>query len=1325
MRSRTLALAASLLCALPSLAAITGSVMTTDGQPLAGARVSIYALEGGEARRARLLSDNPEAVPLASAQTDAKGSFTLDSPKDPVVELRVFARGYEPSARRIERDEDTGATALTRSETRSGSVKSAGKPVANAVVSILYGSFEYVTKTDAQGRYEAPDARRMRAIAVVHPDFAIDEETFTSVMGAAPPPAKLQRTLTAGAKLTGRVVAADGTTPVANANVLVDGWPLAASGDDGAFTIARVPSRWSLVTAQKGALAAQRTFTKEPSLTLRLAKAATISGRITDAKTKLPVAGALVRLGMRRMGAGSDALQSAVTDAKGNFALTALPGAFQLTASHPAYELRQQDVSPSAGQSLSQELSLSQLARVSGTVLDESRRGIAAALIVAEDSGGDPMAMRFRGETASAASGPDGRFSMRVGADSDVRLRATRKGLPPARSEPLRLASGERKSGVVLTIPTGIAVTGRVTDREGNPLGGVAVTAAEAASGGGGPFRQRIIIDDPNEPQDEPVRSANDGTFAIKVKEGTHDFTFRREGFATRVVRGRSVTPSAENVLNATLDPGADVSGRVTRGGAPLEGVSIFGIGTEMVSGTTTSDGTFTISTSPGPLRLTFRKDDELVNEVRMLTAPARDVVVDVPAGVRVRGRVVDKSTHKPVTSFQAGISVSRSGGGMVMVAPPLLRSFTSDDGSFALEHVPTGAVNLVANAAGYTSARTTLMLEDGKDVDDVVLELDSGVRLTGRVTGPDGAPVEGASVRVAVSAMGGFASRGAAARATTDARGEYTLEALEPGEETIEFSHPRYVATRKNIDLKGKELRLDAQLGAGQRLSGTVVTESGAPVADAEISARSSSGSFRTARSDGNGAFTFESLDPARYHFESTKSGLVDGSVDDFDVSSGAPLRIVMHAGGTIYGHVSGLSADELANATVEVRGSGSDAMSPVDASGNYRIDGAPLGTVQVRASIGRGFGPGGRSSASQTVEVQPGSAQQVDLHFRADTTIRGRVTRNGQPLGGATVNFQPRSGAQASGNATTDEQGNYSVTGLEEGDYSVAVIDMQRFSPYTTRYRVSGSATFDIDYSASALRGRVIDAATGDPIANANVQLRNSGGGESSGPRIARGASTDAGGAFAIDFVAPGTYTVSASKEGYGNELSTVTIGESAPEAIELKLGRAAGVTLMVVDARDNHPLSPLVWVFDMSGNVVTDPRMSFGEGASGELRLSLAPGRYLATVSAFDYAPRTVSITSPSTQTVGLTPGGQIVVRSSSSDPARVRVLDATGNPYPRLAMRPTTFDLPPTPAAIPIPHVAPGTYTLQLLGDNDAVIATKTVTVAEGQTVEVNL
>ena len=138
MRRHLSVLFAFCFVALRSFAAITGVVMTNDGQPISGARVSIRAFESTDAARVRLLSATPEAVPLLSAQTDSKGTFSLESPKDATVDLSIVARGYEPQQRRIERDEEVGAIVLTKAETRKATVTAGGKPVPNALVVINY-----------------------------------------------------------------------------------------------------------------------------------------------------------------------------------------------------------------------------------------------------------------------------------------------------------------------------------------------------------------------------------------------------------------------------------------------------------------------------------------------------------------------------------------------------------------------------------------------------------------------------------------------------------------------------------------------------------------------------------------------------------------------------------------------------------------------------------------------------------------------------------------------------------------------------------------------------------------------------------------------------------------------------------------------------------------------------------------------------------------------------------------------------------------------------------------------------------------------------------
>ncbi|HKR66276.1 MAG TPA: carboxypeptidase regulatory-like domain-containing protein [Thermoanaerobaculia bacterium] len=1320
MRRPLLALATLVLClaALPSFAAINGTLMTSDGQPVAGARVSIFAYESSEARRARLLSATPEAVPLATGQTDAKGSFSLASPKDAVVELAIYARGYAPVQRRVERDEEVGAITTMKVDMQSGSVTAGGKPVAGALVVIGYGGFEYQAKTGEDGKYEAPDIKRARSVAVIHPKYAIDEENFVMSRAAA---SKLQRTLVAGSELKGKVTGLDGEAPVGGATITLDNWPLATSGEDGTFTLAHVPAKWNSLAARKDALRGGRGFSKDASQTIRLAKAATLTGRILDGKTKVPIVGAIVTAGVPRMGMGPEAANG-ITDAKGVFTIAVQPGSYMLMAMHPAYDMNQIDASVAGGQSVSKDLSLMPMARVTGIVVDEANKPVAAAAVTSEFAG-DPMTTMVRairmGGGGDAASGPDGRFAIRMQGDEEQRLKAAKKGMPLAKSETLKLSPGERKSGVVLTIPSGVAVTGKVTDASGKPLSGVAVTAAEAEPGRA---MQRIIISGFAMQEEDAVRTGSDGSFAMRLKEGSYDFTFKREGYAMTNVRAQSVTASGNNVVEAKMDPAVEVRGRVTRNGGGVADVNVFAMVMGSDSRTTTGpDGSFTLSgLTPGQVRISLRKDDEFVQESRNVTAPSNDVVIELPAGSRVSGRVVEKGTRKPVTQFQAGLSRSRGGGGMVMFAPPQLKSFTSDDGTFTLEGVPAGAQDLVVTAPGFASGRLNVNVEEAKELTGVEIELDTGTRLTGKVTGPNGAPLPDVSVSLAFGPGSSTARTGAMNRTVTDSNGEYTLESLQSGDETVEFSHPKYVGTRKDVTLKGREVRLDAQLGGGQRVTGTVVTEAGAPVADAEVSAMASGASRRTATTNASGMFEFESLASARYRFTASKAGLADGRVEDFDINAGAPLRITMRTGGTIYGHITGLTPEELSNTTVDVSGGGSFSSASVDSSGNYKLEGAPTGTVQVIASMTSRSFTGRRTTPAQTVQLEAGSSRQVDLEFNTGTVIRGRVTRNGMPLKGANLAFTPKNTrGQGTSTTSTDDDGRYSITGLDDGEYNVTVIDLQRFSPYNTSLQVHGSSTFDIDYRANALRGRVLDSATNTPLGDANVQLRNSD--PTTDPfRGMRAATTDASGTFVFDSVASGSYVVNATKDGYGNQATDVYVGDRSPDDLEVRLARNDGVTLKVVDARDGRALEPVVTVYDAQGRLVYENRMSFGsmEGAN-DAKLSLAAGRYTAWVSSIGYAQRSVSFTSPSTQTVALTPGGTVIVRSKQQARARVRLIDASGMPYPRFGSRPTWTDLSPSPGTSQIEHVAPGTYTLQLLGDNDAVLDSVRVTVSEGQ------
>src|SRR5438128_489119 len=180
MRKHLLALL-SLLFTIPATASITGVVINSDGQPIAGAKISIFAPETIEAHWLRLVSQNPTRSALATQTTDSKGTFNFESPKDQkVVDLTIEANGFAPDATRLLADDEAGAIALIAAPMQRGTITAEGKPVSGATIIWLGGNSDVLTKTDADGRYTVPDPSKWaNRLIIIHPDHAIVDEART------------------------------------------------------------------------------------------------------------------------------------------------------------------------------------------------------------------------------------------------------------------------------------------------------------------------------------------------------------------------------------------------------------------------------------------------------------------------------------------------------------------------------------------------------------------------------------------------------------------------------------------------------------------------------------------------------------------------------------------------------------------------------------------------------------------------------------------------------------------------------------------------------------------------------------------------------------------------------------------------------------------------------------------------------------------------------------------------------------------------------------------------------------------------------------------
>jgi len=1293
-----------------STGVITGTVVTGDGRAAAGARISAFALESAGEQRARWVSTDPARKPLATGVTDAKGNFAMEVTAS-VVDLAVEAAGHAAAGARAAANEDAGVLQLGTDRIVRAAITANGKPVSGATVVVCQNGAESITVTGADGKYPLPDPRRLPShIFVHHPDYVFSEHDLGPTL-----PARADVALSPGRPLRGRVVAADGETPVAGAVVLIDNVPVGATGADGAFATGHAPAGARRIVARSGNLIAARQTGAATEVVLRLAPAASVSGSIRDLSTGSPIAGAEVTATAPRF-TGTDPGGSAVTDAKGSYSIGGLAGGdYELAARHPGYLVPQLTMNLRAGAAARKVLYAAALASIAGSVVDEDLHGIAGTQVTLRSLGGAET-IAIAGLLRSpqpALTAPDGRFLVRTGIEGNVQLDAAKKGLPAAHSGTLRMAGGAPKRGVRIVVPRGVALAGRVTDGNRKPVGGADVTAAEP---GGAATARRTIMNSLQRGSEDLVRTAADGTFVLRLREGEYDVLVTAPGFAPRTARAQAAAGSPPLVIQ--LEPGVAIGGRVTRGGEPVEGVNVFVISGDAGSPVQTGpDGGFRmVDLSPGPVTLAFRKIGDFIQTSRAVTAPAGDVNVDLPAGGRVAGHVVDRTTREAVKAFDAGVSVSR--GSAVMMVAPVMHGYTSDDGAFAIDGVPAGSQILAVSAPGYLMARVpNVKVESGRSVEDIEVTLDRGARVSGHVTSQDGAPLGG----VLVSSE----RRGAAMNdpyTLTNPEGEYSLDNMEQGELAISFSRSGLLTVEKRVDVSGETTRVDAQLTPGVSIGGVVTLESGAPVAEAEVQASSAAdaGFVKSTQTDATGMFTILSAAPGRYEIRAGKPGYAGAVLRDVNVNGAGSLHLILKGGGTIAGRITGLTAAELRSAVVRTSSTeGGVASASPDGGGSYRIDGVPAGTVRVVATAGENASSS-RTAPSHSVLIDGGTTVNVDFDFSSSIVIRGRVTRNGVAMAGATVSFSPRSGAGRFARTTAEGNGAYEITGIDEGSYVVTVTDVDH-ALHSTPYEVSGSATFDIDMRGATLTGRVSDAASGAAIPNATIEL----GRKDAGLPYLRSALADANGAFSFDQVPSGSYEARGEKAGYGAASVPVTVGgngENGEPAIEVKLVASAGLRLRLADARDGRPLAGWYHAAAAGGESYDG---AVGGGVESA-RVGLAAGAYRMTAGAYGYAARTFSVTVPGEQTVLLAPGGTILVSSGNATLAYVRLVDAAGQPY-RSGPGSTAglFGVDPAPGQTPIADIAPGRYTLQLLDQRGNVIRSAEVTVIEGVTVAAKL
>lgn len=263
-----------------------GLVTTTEGRPVAGATVSLFALTGPDVRRAEAFLG---WAPMVSCRTDAQGRFTLGGlPAGRAVMLQVEAEGLAWGFLSDDRLVEGNTVRLAPEATISGRVTGDGQPLAGVRLNCFSAdTWPRSAATGPDGTYEfrhlgpGPAGIRLQAPA----GFA-DPGGRSLKLKLGEHLTGVDFALTAGVAIRGRVTMKAGGQPVAEAHLRAEG----ISGDSprmadattdatGRYELHVTPGRYRLWCYMFGRTAAPGA---EPEVAVRQTVTAEMTVKATD-----------------------------------------------------------------------------------------------------------------------------------------------------------------------------------------------------------------------------------------------------------------------------------------------------------------------------------------------------------------------------------------------------------------------------------------------------------------------------------------------------------------------------------------------------------------------------------------------------------------------------------------------------------------------------------------------------------------------------------------------------------------------------------------------------------------------------------------------------------------------------------------------------------------------------------------------------------------------------------------------------------------------------------------------------------------------------------
>lgn len=704
----------------------------------------------------------------------------------------------------------------------------------------------------------------------------------------------------------------------------------------------------------------------------------------------------------------------------------------------------------------------------------------------------------------------------------------------------------------------------------------------------------------------------------------------------------------------------------------------------------------------------------------------------------------------------------------------------TAADGTFRIEGLAAGRVELRAKAPGHVKAKTRVAAGD----EHVSITAERGARLAGTVT-CEKQPVVGASVIVK------------GAHATTSAGGRFEFDAVHIPQETVVVTADGCIGQGRVVPRTAEGPNEDVEIGldpAGS-IAGHVSAAGGGPITGARASLAGNGGLFgdlmgmggnRTrfdvppppAVSGADGAFELKSVRLGDVKLRVDAEGYIGATVT-VSVKRGrpAPCEALLVPESVVSGTVTNAKGEPVAGARVRVEVPARDATTGMiasmmggtfrsvqsDATGRYAVHGLAEGARKVRVDA-KGF-----LDVDDSVEVPARGAVTRDFQLREGYRLSGKVLApGGAPAAGAKISV---SGAGSGGTnpisamfggrktkpaTESAADGTWSADGLQEGPYEVRA-SADGWLDAEEKDVTAGRTDVTLTLVAGAtLRGRVLLSADMKPAAGAGVQRKSADSGGGRGGRGGRRANPmaelmgnrgptvtcDADGNFEMKAVESGTYDLVATLRGFAESAParlTCTAGETL-DGIEILLPPGVSIAGRVVERASGAAVSgAVVWVAraegmfgsftasDFTGGPPEAPAGSISAKSDSDGKFvleGLSPGKVTIETRVADHAPTTLAgIAAPSSEVVVMVSAGGSVTGRVTGGPDATPVSDAQVMATRGMmgqGMRQTRTD---GDGNYRIDRLAPGSWNVMLLDPSNPMMPTMaSVVVKDGETTQ---